>query len=179
MHPRSEHQHRETDRGEEREPRRRWVEPAKAGVADHHPRCQLADHHRDEAALADDREHRSSEPGGDDERKHAEGHSASLDLRLNPRVDRRSRARTTTAFPVALLATYGAAVGAGRAPAWVLGAAAAALVLAVAHPVSDRFSTSAALVCLIAAALGIGTQGVASSVLTARAITTSSRAGTT
>ena len=83
------------------------------------------------------------------------------------------------AFPVALLATYGAAVRAGRAPAWVLGAAAVALVLAVAHPVSDRFSTSVALVCLIAAALGIATQGVASSVLTARAITTSSRAGTT
>jgi hypothetical protein len=37
----------------------------------------------------------------------------------------------------------------------VLGAAAAALGLAVAHPVSDRFSTSAALVCLIAAALGL------------------------
>ena len=83
------------------------------------------------------------------------------------------------AFPVALLATYGAAVRAGRAPAWVLGAAAAALVLAVAHPVSDRFSTSAALVCLIAAAIGMAAQGVASSALTARAITTSSRAGTT
>ncbi|HST19061.1 MAG TPA: hypothetical protein VLK36_15455 [Gaiellaceae bacterium] len=57
------------------------------------------------------------------------------------------------AFPVALLTTYGAAVRARRAPRWVLGAAAAALVLVVAHPVSDRFSTSAALVCLIAAAL--------------------------
>ncbi len=83
------------------------------------------------------------------------------------------------AFPVALLATFGAVVKAGRAPTWVLGAAAAALVLAVAHPVSDRFSTSAALACLIAAALGVATHGGASSVLTARAITTSSRAGTT
>ena len=46
-------------------------------------------------------------------------------------------------------------------------------------PVSDRFSTSAALVCLIAAAIGMAAQGVASSVLTARAITTSSRARTT
>jgi hypothetical protein len=59
------------------------------------------------------------------------------------------------AFPVALLTTYGAAVRARRAANWVLGAAAAALGLAVAHPVSDRFSTSAALVCLIAAALGL------------------------
>jgi len=59
------------------------------------------------------------------------------------------------AFPVALLTTYGAAVRARKAPKWVLGAAAAALAFAVAHPVSDRFSTSAALVCLIAAALGL------------------------
>jgi hypothetical protein len=59
------------------------------------------------------------------------------------------------AFPVALLTTYGAAVRARRAPKWVLGAAAAALAFAIAHPVSDRFSTSAALVCLIAAALGL------------------------
>jgi hypothetical protein len=83
------------------------------------------------------------------------------------------------AFPVALLVTYGAAVKAGQAPTWVLGAAAAALALAVVQPVSDRFSTSAALICLIAAALGIATHGVASSVLTARAITMSSRARTT
>jgi hypothetical protein len=61
------------------------------------------------------------------------------------------------AFPVALLATYGAAVRARRAPRWVLVAAAAALGFAIAHPVSDRFSTSAALVCLIAAALGLVT----------------------
>lgn len=63
------------------------------------------------------------------------------------------------AFPVALLATFGAAVRAGRAPKWVLGAAAAALALAIAHPVSDRFSTSAALVCLIVAAVGVSTRG--------------------
>ncbi len=59
------------------------------------------------------------------------------------------------AFPVALLSTYGAAVRARTAPKWVLGAAVAALGLAIAHPVSDRFSTSAALVCLIAAAAGL------------------------
>lgn len=63
------------------------------------------------------------------------------------------------AFPVALLATFGAAVRAGRAPRWVLGAAAAAPALAVAHPLSDRFSTSAALVCLIAAAVGVAARG--------------------
>ena len=42
-----------------------------------------------------------------------------------------------------------------KAPKWVLGAAAAAFGIAIAHPVSDRFSTSAALVCLIAAAVGL------------------------
>jgi hypothetical protein len=63
------------------------------------------------------------------------------------------------AFPVALLATFGAAVRAERAPKWVLGAAAAALALAIARPVSDRFSTSVALVCLIVAALGVATRG--------------------
>src|SRR5262249_32978386 len=46
------------------------------------------------------------------------------------------------AFPVALLATFGAAVKARQAPRWVLAAAAAAPVLAIAHPVSDRFATS-------------------------------------
>jgi hypothetical protein len=59
------------------------------------------------------------------------------------------------AFPVALLASFGAAVRAGRAPKWVLGAAVAALGLAIAHPVSDRFATSAALLFLIAAAAGV------------------------
>jgi len=59
------------------------------------------------------------------------------------------------AFPVALLATFGAAVRAGRAARWVLGAAAAALALAIVHPVSDRFATSAALLFLIAAAAGV------------------------
>ena len=63
------------------------------------------------------------------------------------------------AFPAPLLATFGAAVRAGRAPKWVLGAAAAALPLAIARPVSDRFSTSVALVCLIVAAPGVATRG--------------------
>ncbi len=59
------------------------------------------------------------------------------------------------AFPVALLTTYAAAVRARHASRWVLGAAAAALAFALAHPVSDRFSTSAALVCLITAAFAL------------------------
>ena len=70
------------------------------------------------------------------------------------------------AFPVALLATFGAAVKAGRAPKWVLGAAAAALALAIAHPISDRFSTSAALLCLITAAVGVATRGERTSRIT-------------
>jgi len=71
------------------------------------------------------------------------------------------------AFPVALLATFGAAVKAGRAPKWVLGAAAAALALAIAHPISDRFTTSAALLCLItAAAVGVATRGERTSRIT-------------
>jgi hypothetical protein len=56
------------------------------------------------------------------------------------------------AFPVALLTTFAAAVRAGKAPKWVLGIAAAALAFAIADPVSDRFATAAALLCLIAAA---------------------------
>lgn len=59
------------------------------------------------------------------------------------------------AFPVALLTTFTAAVRAGKAPKWVLGTAAAALAFAIAHPVSDRFATAAALLCLIAAAGGL------------------------
>jgi hypothetical protein len=59
------------------------------------------------------------------------------------------------AFPAALLATFAAAVRADRAPRWVLGAGRAALALAIAQPVSDRIGTSAALVCLIAAAAGV------------------------
>jgi len=55
------------------------------------------------------------------------------------------------AFPVALLATYVAAVQAHRAPRWVLAAAAAALACAIVQPLSDRVGASAALVCLIAA----------------------------
>jgi hypothetical protein len=70
------------------------------------------------------------------------------------------------AFPVALLATFGAAVKAGRAPKWVLGAAAAALALAIAHLISDRFSTSAALLCLITAAIGVATRGERTSSIT-------------
>ena len=56
------------------------------------------------------------------------------------------------AFPIALVITFAAAVRAGRAPVWVLGLAAAAPVLAIVDPVSDRFATSAALVCLLTAA---------------------------
>ena len=59
------------------------------------------------------------------------------------------------AFPIALLATYVAAVQAKRAPKWVLAAAVAALGCAIGSPVSDRFATSAALVCLIVAAAGL------------------------
>jgi uncharacterized membrane protein HdeD (DUF308 family) len=64
------------------------------------------------------------------------------------------------AFPVALLATYVAAVQARRAPRWVLVTAVGALTVAVAHPVSDRVATSAALVCLIAAAVGVAARPV-------------------
>jgi hypothetical protein len=64
------------------------------------------------------------------------------------------------AFPVALLATNVAAVQARRAPRWVLVTAAGALALAIAHPVSDRVATSAALVCLIAAAGGVARRTV-------------------
>lgn len=56
------------------------------------------------------------------------------------------------AFPVALLATFAAAVRAGKAPKWVLGIAAASLAFAIADPVSDRFATAAALLCMMAAA---------------------------
>ena len=59
------------------------------------------------------------------------------------------------AFPISLLATYVAAIQARRAPRWVLVAAAAAVGCAIGNPVSDRVATSAALVCLIAAAAGL------------------------
>jgi hypothetical protein len=59
------------------------------------------------------------------------------------------------AFPVALLATVIGAAQARRAPRWVPAAAIGAVAFAVAHPVSDRFATSAALVCLIVAAAGV------------------------
>lgn len=61
------------------------------------------------------------------------------------------------AFPVALLATNVAAVQARRAPRWVLVTAVGALAFAIVHPVSDRFATSGALLCLIAAAVGVAT----------------------
>ena len=73
LHPRAEHQHRETDRGHEGERRVRGMDPVEAGAADHEARQQLADHYGHENTLAG-RQERAAEPGDHDHGQDTEGH---------------------------------------------------------------------------------------------------------
>ena len=73
LHPRAEHQHRETDRGHEGERRVRGMDQVESGAPDHEAGQQLADDHGDEDALAGGQE-RPAEPGDHDHGEDTEGH---------------------------------------------------------------------------------------------------------